>query len=159
MKSHVHAVAGITAIVLVASFMTATIIVEALGDPAAVLATKTAILFALLILIPSVMVAGASGRSLMAGRRTSPLLRAKKRRTAVVAVIGLVVLLPAAVTLRSLAATGDFGMTFIVVQVVELVGGAVNLTLLGLNARAGRLLTAARRRRQRNARVAATTPA
>ena len=157
MKSRIHAGAGILAIGLVASFMTATVTVEALGDDEAVLWVKTAILAALLLLIPSVMVAGASGRSLARGR-TSPLLKAKKRRTAAVAVVGLGVLLPAAVVLRGLAAAGDFGTTFVTVQAVELAGGAVNLTLLGLNARAGRTLTAARRRRKRTARAAAAAP-
>jgi hypothetical protein len=157
-KGRVHATAAIVAIVLVATFMTATITVEVLGDADAVLATKTAILFALLLLIPSVMIAGGTGRSLVAGR-TSPLLRAKQRRTAAVAVIGLGVLLPAAVILRALAAADDHGLTFLLVQAVELVGGAVNLVLLGLNARAGRTLTAARRRRRRNAHAAANPPA
>jgi hypothetical protein len=76
------------------------------------------------------------------------LLTAKKRRTAAIAVIGLLVLVPCAVVLRALAASGDFGSTFVGVQVLELVGGAANLTLLVLNARAGRLLTGARRRRR-----------
>lgn len=157
MKSRIHAAAGILAITLVASFMTATVAVETFGSHGSVRTVKTAILFALLLLIPSVMVAGASGRSL-AGGRSSPLLRAKQRRTGAVAVVGLGVLLPAAVILQNLAEAGEFGTTFVVVQAVELAGGAVNLTLLGLNARAGRILTAARRRRKRSAQTAAVAP-
>ena len=147
MKNRIHAIAGMLAIALVATFITATIIVEVAGDDASILAVKTAILFALIILIPSVMMAGGTGRSLAASR-TSPLLKNKKRRAMLVAIVGIVVLLPCAITLRVLAGNGNIGPAFIAVQTIELVGGIVNLTLLILNARAGRLLTAARRRRR-----------
>lgn len=150
MKSRIHALAGIVAMVLVASFMTATITVEIIGNDAGILAVKTAILFALIVLIPSIIAAAASGRSLAANRK-SPLLTNKKRRAAAIAVVGIVVLVPCAVTLRILAGDHDFSSTFVIVQGVEIAGGIVNLTLLSLNARAGRLLTAARRRRRRNA--------
>lgn len=153
MKSRIHALAGIAAIVLVTSFMTATIIVEIIGGDAAVLAVKTAILFALIVLVPSIIVAAASGRSLAANRK-SPLLRNKKRRAVAIAVVGIVVLVPCAVTLRILAADHDFSSTFVIVQAVEIAGGIVNLALLSLNVRAGRLLTAARRRRRRKAAAA-----
>lgn len=149
MKTRIHALAGIVATALVASFMTATIIVEVIvREKAAILGVKTAILFALIILIPSVMIAGGTGRSLAAGR-TAPLLTGKKRRATLVAVIGITVLVPCAITLRILA-DGRIGPAFIVVQAIELAGGTVNLTLLVRNVRAGRLLTAARRRRKAN---------
>jgi len=147
MKRRIHAVAGITAMTLVATFMVATIVVEIVGDRSAVLGVKTAIVFALFVLIPSVMIAGGTGRSMAAGRK-APLLRRKQRRTALIAVVGIVVLVPCAVVLRMLAADGNFGGAFVALQAVELAGGVVNLTLLGLNARDGRLLTAATRRRQ-----------
>ena len=150
-KNRIHAVAGILAIALVATFMTATIIVEIVGDKAAVLGVKTAILFALIILIPSIVIATGTGRSLAASR-TSPLLKNKKRRAALIAVIGIVVLVPCAITLRIFAADSNLGPAFAIVQAIELAAGIVNLTLLVLNARAGRLLTAARRR-QRNSRA------
>jgi hypothetical protein len=153
-KKRIHAVAGITALTLVATFMVATILAEIVGERSAVLGVKTAILFALVVLIPSVMIAGGSGRSMAAGRRTSPLLRRKQRRATLIAVVGITVLVPCAVVLRSLAADGNFGTMFIAFQAVELAGGAVNLALLSLNARDGRLLTAATRRRRRRALVA-----
>ena len=147
-KTRIHALAGIAATALVATFMTATIVAEVIiRDRAVILGVKTAILFALIILIPSVMIAGGTGRSLAAGR-TAPLLRDKKRRAALVAVIGLTVLVPCAITLRILAGHAAIGPAFYVVQAIELAGGAVNLTLLARNVRAGRLLTAARRRRR-----------
>lgn len=157
MKSRIHAVAGVLAIILVTTFMAATIVVEIVGDPGAVLAVKTLILYALLALVPSIMIAGGSGRSLASGR-TAPVFRRKKRRTAAVAMIGLFVLVPSAFVLRDLAAVGDFGTTFVAIQAAELLGGAVNLTLLALNARDGRKLTSARRTRGREE-MAVTTRA
>jgi hypothetical protein len=150
-KNRIHPLAGMLAIALVATFMTTTITVEIVGNKTAILGAKTAILFALIILIPSVVIAAGTGRSLATGQN-SPLLRNKKRRAALVAVIGIAVLVPCAIILRILAADGSYGPTFIVIQAIELVGGIVNLTLLGLNARAGRLLTAGRRRRPELAR-------
>jgi len=147
-KKRIHAVAGIVAMTLVATFMGASVVAEAFGGGSAVLVVKTAILFALLALIPSVMIAGGTGRSLGAGRK-APLFRLKKQRTALVAIIGILVLVPCAVMLRALAAADNFGVVFVTLQAVELAGGLVNLSLLSLNVRDGRRLTAARRRRAR----------
>ena len=151
MKKRIHPVAGILAMTLVASFIVATVLVEALGDQSTIVAVKTAILFALAILIPSVMIATGTGRSIAAGRK-SPLLRRKRQRATLVACIGLLVLLPCAIVLRNLALAGNFGVAFVSIQAVELAGGLSNLVLLALLARDGRILTAARRRRARNAR-------
>lgn len=103
--SRVHAAAGCLALVLVAAFLVATLTAEASGDPQAILLVKTAIVFAMVMLVPSVMIAGATGRSMAAGRR-APLLRRKQRRTVAVATIGIGVLVPCAVTLRMLAPAG-----------------------------------------------------
>jgi hypothetical protein len=152
MKKRIHLGAGLVAMTLVAAFFLATVAVELSGDSAAVLAVKTAIVFGLFLLVPSVMITGITGRSLAANRR-APLLRRKQLRTVLVAAIGITVLVPCAVTLQILAADGNLGPTFALIQAVELVGGLANLTLLGFNARDGRRLTAATRRRAAAARA------
>jgi hypothetical protein len=156
MKKRIHAVAAIVALTLVTSFMMATIVVEIVGDRPAIVAVKTAIVLGLFVLVPSMMIAGITGRS-MAARRQAPVFRRKRRQTALVAVVGIVVLVPCAIALRIKAGNGDFGTAFAVIQAVELAGGLVNLTLLGLNARDGRRLTASSRRR--TAAATAATPA
>ncbi|GAA3827747.1 lipoprotein [Streptomyces coacervatus] len=148
MKSRVHAIAGVLALTLISSFFTASVAVEVFGDHAAVRAVKTAIAFALLALVPCMAITGGTGRSLSARRLRAPLIRRKQRRIAAAAAIGLLVLVPCALVLRALAADDSFGTEFAVIQIVELVGGAVNITLLSLNVRDGRLLTAASRRRR-----------
>jgi hypothetical protein len=150
MKKRMHVIAGLMALTLVATFMTATIVAEIIGGHVGIVAVKTAILFALSLLIPSVLVANITGRSLAAGRKT-PLLNRKRRRTALVAVVGILILVPCAVTLRILAVEDDFGTLFVSIQAIELLGGLVNLTLLGLNARDGRRLTAGARRKKAKA--------
>ncbi|WP_369250098.1 hypothetical protein [Streptomyces sp. R41] len=149
MKSRVHAAAGVLALSLITLFFTSSVVVEIFGDEHAVSTVKTAIALALIVLVPSMAIAGASGRSLSSGRRRAPLIRRKQRRTAVAAAVGLLVLVPCAVTLQSLAAEREFGTQFSLIQTVELIGGAVNITLLALNARDGRLLSAASRRRRK----------
>ena len=57
---------------------------------------------------------------------------------------GLLVLVPAAIYLSAKANEGSFDTSFYVVQVVELVAGATNLTLMGLNIRDGRAMTVRR---------------
>lgn len=139
MKSRVHAVAGFVGLTLIVLFFTSSVVVELIGDEHAVARVKTLILFGVLVLVPSMMVVGATGR-ILAGQRDSPLIRAKKKRMIVVAAIGLTVLVPCAVVLQRLAVSGDFDTAFYAIQTVELIGGAVNITLMGLNVRAGRLL-------------------
>ncbi|MGP4003257.1 hypothetical protein [Streptomyces sp. 8N706] len=146
MKTRIHAIAGFLALTLISLFFTASVTVEIIGGERAVAFVKTGIVIALFVLVPSMMVAGGTGRSLVRGR-TAPLIRRKQRRMAAAAAIGIAVLVPCAVVLQSLAADGDFGTTFTIVQIVELIGGAVNITLLGLNVRDGRLLSGASRRR------------
>jgi hypothetical protein len=146
MKKRIHAMSGIAALALVATFMMATIVVEIVGDHSAIAAVKTAIVFALFALVPSVIIAGATGRSMAAGRQ-APVFRRKRRRAALIAMIGILVLVPCAVVLQIMAVDGHFGTTFATIQAVELTGGLINLTLLSLNARDGRRLTAPSRRR------------
>lgn len=147
MKSRVHAIAGILALTLISLFFTSSVVVEIFGDDDAVALVKTVVVGALFVLVPSLAITGGTGRSLSGTRLRAPLIQRKQRRMAGAAAIGLTVLVPCAVILQSLAADRDFGTAFAVVQAVELVGGAANITLLSLNVRDGRLLTAARRRK------------
>lgn len=59
----------------------------------------------------------------------------------IIAANGLVVLIPAALYLATLASHHELGTVFYSVQAIELVAGAVNLTLMSLNIRDGLYLT------------------
>ena len=136
MTTRVHASAAGIATVCIVSFWVSTVVSELLLSPAAVVAVKRAVLYAMSVLIPAIAVTGASGFWL-GKHRTSWLLDRKKKRMAFIAMNGLLILLPAAVYLYGRALAGEFDSRFYLVQAVELLAGAANLTLMSLNVRDG----------------------
>jgi hypothetical protein len=135
-----HPIGGAIGMATIATFWLSTVAAEAFGGPATILAVKTAILWGLLLLVPALAVTGATGFR-MGGRSASPLIARKRRRMPFIALNGLLVLVPCAFVLQARAAAGDFGSSFALVQGIELLAGAVNLTLMGLNMRDGIALT------------------
>jgi hypothetical protein len=152
----VHLVASLAAVAIVSSFLVASAAVEATGDEDAVRAVKGWIVRALVVLIPVMAAAGLSGRRL-AGRSRAAVVRRKLRRMKTIAAIGLLVLVPCAITLERLAAQDDFGSAFATVQAVEAFAGTLNLTLLMLNLRDGLALRTRRTAAARRRRAAAVT--
>ena len=137
MKRTVHLVAGILATSVIATFFVSTIIVELLGSYQAVATVKQLIVIpGLWILIPALAVTGGSGFSLSASR-PGKLVENKKKRMPFIAANGILVLVPSAIFLNLWAAQGMFDSRFYLVQGVELLAGALNLTLMGLNIRDG----------------------
>jgi hypothetical protein len=63
-----------------------------------------------------------------------------------IAANGLLVLVPCAIVLNRWAAAGSFDTAFYAVQAIELLAGALNLALMGLNARDGLRLAGRLRR-------------
>ncbi|MGP9814075.1 hypothetical protein ACTZWT_21390 [Rhodopseudomonas sp. NSM] len=135
-----HPVAGIIAFLTILCFWLSTVAVELGGDPESIAAVKLAILWGLLLLVPSIALAGASGFRL-GGKSQHPDVVGKRKRMPFIALNGVVVLVPCAIFLQQRASAGLFDQTFTAVQALELVAGAVNLALLGLNIRDGFRLT------------------
>jgi hypothetical protein len=69
--------------------------------------------------------------------RGGTLISAKQRRMPLIALNGLLVLLPAALYLDAKASAGELDAYFYAVQALELIFAVVQFRLLGLNARAG----------------------
>lgn len=131
---------------LVAAFWMSTLISELLLDQAAVLAVKRAIAhYGLVCLVLSMAVTGATGFSLGKTRK-GRLVEEKKRRMPLLAVNGLVIMVPSALFLYSKAAAGQYDASFYAVQVLELVVGVVQFVMLGKNWRAGLVLSGRLRR-------------
>lgn len=133
----IHLAAGLLAPLCIATFFAATVLTELFGSHDAVARLKSLIVTpGLWILIPAIAAAGGSG---MFQGRTRPgrLAQAKKRRMPVIAANGLLVLLPCALLLDRWAGAGAFDARFYAVQALELVAGAANLALMGLNVRDG----------------------
>jgi hypothetical protein len=137
MPRRAHLIAGLLAPLCIATFFLSTILTELFGSHAAVAQLKSLIVMpGLWIMVPLMAAAGGSGMFL-ARSRQARLVDAKKRRMRFIAANGLLVLVPCAIVLNRWAAAGAFDTSFCVVQAIELVAGAANLALMGLNARDG----------------------
>ena len=147
MKPVIHASAGAVAMLCIASFWTLTAISELFLAQAAVVAVKQAVLQGMWLLIPAMAATGGSGLSL-AGGRSGRLVDAKKKRMPIIALNGMLIMVPSAFFLSYKATAGEFDSTFYMVQAVELAVGGVQLTLMGLNFRDGLKLAGRLRRAQ-----------
>lgn len=141
----VHPLAGMLAILIIATFWLSTVITELSGSHTAILAVKTAIPWGFFLLVPTLATLGGSGVVWSRGNR-SGLVGAKLRRMPIIAAIGIVVLIPSAMFLKSKAVAGDLDAWFYAIQTVELVAGATNLGLLGMSMRDGLRLSRWRRK-------------
>ncbi len=137
MPKTMHLVAGLLAALTIATFFLSSVAVELFGAHQAVATVKALIVMpGLFILIPAIAATGGSGFAIAKSRK-GRLVDAKKRRMPFIAANGLLVLMPCAIVLDRWASAGAFDTTFYVVQGVELLAGAVNLTLMGMNIRDG----------------------
>lgn len=134
-----HLGAAVLAPTCILAFQLATAWSEIGGDPATIAATKRTILWGLLFLVPALAIAGLTGRALGKGWKR-PKVAVKQRRMAVIASLGILVLVPSAILLARWSAMERFDGLFYAVQGLELTAGLVNLALLGLNIRDGRRL-------------------
>lgn len=140
MPKRIHFIAGILALLCIATFLASTILVELFGLPAAVAQLKSLIVTpGLWILVPCLAATGGSGMFLGKSRR-GRLVANKKRRMPFIAANGILILVPCAIILNRWALAGTFDTTFYAVQALELVAGATNVTLIALNVRDGLLL-------------------
>jgi len=142
----IHPVAGGLAILTIATFWLSTALSELFASQATVATVKTAIPWGFLLLVPALMAAGGSGFALAMERRAG-LIGAKIKRMPWVAANGLLILIPSALFLAFKAKAAEFDGSFYVVQALELVAGAANITLLSLNMRDGFKMKGRLRRR------------
>jgi len=143
----IHGAVGCLALATIVAFMTCTIWAEWLSDPAAIVKVKTVILWSLPLPILAMASTGLSGLGL-GGHVPRGLAADKVARMKIAGPNGLLVLTPCAVFLARKAQSGQLDAAFWAVQAVELLAGALNITLLTLNLRDG-LRMAARRKTAR----------
>jgi len=136
MLKRLHPIAAAVGFLTILTFWLSTVASELSGSLAAIVAVKQTIPWGFLVLVPALALTGASGFR-MAGASPDPRLARKKRRMPIIAGNGVVILIPAALYLASLAAGGEIGGRFYAVQAVELIAGATNIVLMALNIRDG----------------------
>ncbi len=137
MKPIIHLIAAFTATLCIATFFTSTLLVELFGTHETIAVVKNLIVMpGLFILIPAMAITGTTGFAL-SKVKSGKIVKKKLKRMPFIAANGLLVLLPAAIMLDLWAASGLFDSRFYIVQGIELMAGAVNLTLMSLNIRDG----------------------
>ncbi|MDR8393974.1 hypothetical protein NC796_22660 [Aliifodinibius sp. S!AR15-10] len=135
-----HAGFGTLALLLILSFFTSTVVVELQGDITQIQMVKRYIVYGIGLLAPAMAVTGFTGTKL-SGKSRARLIQQKKNRMKRIMMLGVAVLIPAAFLLNYLAQFNAFGMLFYSVQAVELVAGAANIFLMGLNMKEGFMLS------------------
>jgi hypothetical protein len=141
------------ALLLLSSFWSATLVSELFLDVSDVVATKSAILHGLVLLVPCMAALHVTG-SRIAGASSGPLIVKKRRILRLMGANAALVLVPSAIGLYVLSRDGSLEPPFLALQALELVAGTLNITLLVMNIHAG-LKLAGRLRRRPN--VAAST--
>jgi len=140
MKTKIHGIAGRVALLTISTFWVSTVLVELFGTHESIALVKRGIIWGMGILIPSIIATGISG-NLLGKKRDGALISAKKKRMPVIALNGLLILVPSAFFLNLCASSGEFSRAFYAVQTLELIAGAVNLFLIGSSVRDGLHLT------------------
>lgn len=136
MTRPLHIASAVLGLMLIATFWLSTATVELFGTPAQIATAKTGVLYGMILLIPSMATAGITGARLGKGWRL-PQVAVKQTRMKVIAANGILILVPSAFVLARLAQSGSFGTAFYALQALELLAGALNILLMGLNMRDG----------------------
>ncbi|MGS2722112.1 hypothetical protein ACVBEJ_00055 [Porticoccus sp. GXU_MW_L64] len=148
MKNKIHPIASIVATLCIASFLTTTVFVELFGSQEAIATIKSLIVTpGLFILIPALAITGGTGFARAKNRR-GRLIDNKLKRMPFIAANGLLVLIPCAIFLNQWASAGLYDTRFYTVQAIELLAGAINLTLMSMNMRDGLMMTGKLKRKK-----------
>ena len=132
-----HRSAAVGALALITTFLLSSAVTELIGNAADVHRLRQWIVFGLPLLIGFLAVAALTGRRL-ARKSKAAVIRRKQRRMQIVAVAGIVVLVPCALLLSYQTASASARGAVNALEITELLAGALNLTLLVLNFRDGR---------------------
>ncbi|HNC59737.1 MAG TPA: hypothetical protein PKL30_26140 [Leptospiraceae bacterium] len=136
-KSIPHGILGLAAICVISVFWITTIVSELFLERGAVIIVKQLIAsYGLVMLIIVMGGLGISG-NLLGKKRKGNLIEKKKRRMPIIAMNGFLIMIPSALFLNDKAANGEFDNWFYMVQTIELIVGAIQITLLGLSFRDG----------------------
>ena len=127
----IHLIATGVATLTIATFFSTTIISELSGDINWIINVKRGILYALPLLFISMPTIGITG-SKLAGNNKSKVILRKMFRMKIIAFNGLS-LVVLAITLYLRVNKGSLDITFWILQILELLLGATNLTLIGYN--------------------------
>ncbi|MGD9807043.1 MAG: hypothetical protein AB7E76_04310 [Deferribacterales bacterium] len=140
MLKRLHILTAFISIVSIIIFQLSTIISELFASASYVACVKGLIVTpGLFILIPALIITGITG-TVMSNKAKGRLVNNKKRRMPLIAMNGIIILIPSAVFLNMKASAGELDILFYTIQIIEIAAGLLNLTLMLKNARDGRRL-------------------
>lgn len=140
MKRHtlksIHKVAAICALILIATFQVSTIVADFFATAVQIAYVKSAILMFIPLLILSMIATGITANKLYPNA-VMGIFKVKQMRLKIAAINGMLILLPAAILLARWSESGQFDNLYWTIQILEIIAGLVNLTMIGLNIRDG----------------------
>ena len=137
MTLFIHRLAVSISFLCIAIFFLATALAEFFGTYETIAEIKNLIVWpGLYIFVPAMIFSGASG-FLLAKSRSGRLVQQKKKRMPFIAANGVLILIPCALFLAHKASIAEFDVAFYAMQIIELLAGAINLTLLSMSMRDG----------------------
>lgn len=140
MKTRAHAIAGAMALFIILCFWTSTVISELLLTNQAVALVKLGVMYGMIVLVPAMMLAGATGMTL-GKTRSGEIVTRKKKRMPVIALNGVIILIPSAIFLYWKSSAGEFDSAFYIAQGGELIAGLANIALIAMSMRDGLTLS------------------
>ncbi|MBB1125871.1 hypothetical protein [Thiospirillum jenense] len=135
-----HLTAALISLLFIISFWLSSVIAELFLSHNAIAMVKHTIVWSLVIFIPAIAITGGTGLA-MAKENHHHLLIAKRQRMPLIAMTGVLLLIPAALFLNAKAQVNQFDLIFYSVQAIELLAGASNLLLISMNIRDGLSIT------------------
>jgi hypothetical protein len=149
----IHTGTSALAMITVVTFFTSTLIIEFSGSVEEIAALKENIFFALPLMLVTMPLVGLSGKKL-AGKSRAPLVQRKLKRMKLIAINGFM-LITLATLLYVLSRDLRLDTAFYLLQGLELLLGAVNISLMVLSVRDGMLLSGRLRKKQKNSSLSA----
>ena len=120
----IHFFAGIAVLIILSTFWVALIISDFFLGHEAVAQVRLGIVYALIVLIPSMIAVKATGGKLGKNRMDDTRIQQKKKRATWMAINGVLIMVPAAFFLNYKASSGEFDTVFYIVQGIELLVGS-----------------------------------
>jgi len=148
----IHTGASALALLTVITFFTSTVIIEISGSVEQMASLKEQIFFALPLMLVAMPLVGISGKKL-AGKSRAPLVQRKLRRMKFMAINGFILIILASL-LYFLSRDFRLDARFYLLEVLELLLGGVNISLMMLSVRDGMRLSG-RSKKKGDSKVAA----
>jgi len=135
-----HFIAGIIVLIILSSFWVSLITADFFLGHEAVAQVRLGIVYALILLIPSMIAVKVTGAKIGVTRMSDIRVQQKKKRATWMAINGVLIMVPAAFFLNYKASSGEFDTVFYIVQGIELFVGSFQYYFVLKNFRMGMLL-------------------